>query len=406
MNFLTVLLEGAPVLTQTADKAANESLNIIDLAMKGGWIMVVLALLSVVGAYIFFERFMALRKSMEKDGRLNDRVKDNLMENDVKSAYNYCQKLNTPVSRMLAKGVKDFNLDSPSIRQALENTAALEIANLEKGLPFLSTIAAVAPMLGFLGTVTGMVQAFWNMSNAGNNVDISLLSGGIYEAMITTVGGLIVGIIAIFAYNYLVTQVDKMQNLMEAEMIAFLEIVTECKENIAKKTVAPQPVVAEQPAVAPQPVVVEQPVVAPQPVVVEQPVVAPQPAVVAEQPAVVPQPVVVEQPVVAPQPVVVEQPVVAPQPVVVEQPAVAPQPVAVAQPAQPVAQPVQPIAQPVQPVVTSVSFNAEAPVTPLPVQPVTPKPIIAPLPSNDGSAIYTAVEQPSNGQNPESTKIS
>ena len=129
MNFLTVLLEGAPVLTQTADKAANESLNIIDLAMKGGWIMVVLALLSVVGAYIFFERFMALRKSMEKDGRLNDRVKDNLMENDVKSAYNYCQKLNTPVSRMLAKGVKDFNLDSPSIRQALENTAALEIAN-------------------------------------------------------------------------------------------------------------------------------------------------------------------------------------------------------------------------------------------------------------------------------------
>lgn len=132
MNFLTVLLEGAPVLTQTADKAANESLNIIDLAMKGGWIMVVLALLSVVGAYIFFERFMALRKSMEKDGRLNDRVKDNLMENDVKSAYNYCQKLNTPVSRMLAKGVKDFNLDSPSIRQALENTAALEIANLER----------------------------------------------------------------------------------------------------------------------------------------------------------------------------------------------------------------------------------------------------------------------------------
>lgn len=386
MNFLTVLLEGAPVLTQTADKAANESLNVIDLAMKGGWIMVVLAFLSVVGAYIFFERFMALRKSMEKDGRLNDRVKDNLMENDVKSAYNYCQKLNTPVSRMLAKGVKDFNLDSPSIRQALENTAALEIANLEKGLPFLSTIAAVAPMLGFLGTVTGMVQAFWNMSNAGNNVDISLLSGGIYEAMITTVGGLIVGIIAIFAYNYLVTQVDKMQNLMEAEMIAFLEIVTECKENIAKKTVAPQPVVVEQPAVAPQSVVVEQPAVAPQPVVVEQPAVAPQPVVV-EQPAVVSQPVVVDQPAVASQPVAVAQPA---------------QPVA----PQPVAQPVQPIAQPAQPVVTSVSYNAETPVTPLPVQPVTPKPIIAPLPSNDGSAIYTAVEQPSNGQSPESTKIS
>lgn len=339
MNFLTVLLEGAPVLTQTADEAAKESLNIIDLAVKGGWIMVVLALLSVVGAYIFFERFMALRKSMERDGRLNDRVKDNLMENDVKSAYNYCQKLNTPVSRMLAKGVKDFNLDSHSIRQALENTAGLEIANLEKGLPFLSTIAAVAPMLGFLGTVTGMVQAFWNMSNAGSNVDISLLSGGIYEAMITTVGGLIVGIIAIFAYNYLVTQVDKMQNLMEAEMIAFLEIVTECKGSLAENASAPQSVIVPQPVAAPQP-------------------------------------------------------------------AVAPQPVPVEQPAQPVAQPAQPIAQAVQSVVTPVSFNAEAPVTPLPVQPVTPKPIIAPLPSNDGSAIYTAVKQPSAEQSPESTKIS
>lgn len=202
--------------------------------MKGGWIMVVLAILSILGVYIFVERFMTLRKSMNRNPYLLDRIKDNLRDNDVKSAINYCEKQNTPMSRILAKGVKDYRLDAVSVRQVLENNAGLEIANLEKGLPVLSTIAAVAPMLGFLGTVTGMVQAFWQMSNAGNNIDVSLLSGGIYEAMVTTVGGLIVGIIAIFAYNYLVARVDRVQNLMEADMIEFLEILAEDKENKAK----------------------------------------------------------------------------------------------------------------------------------------------------------------------------
>ena len=196
--------------------------------------MVLLAILSILGVYIFVERFMTLRKSMNRNPYLLDRIKDNLRDNDVKSAINYCEKQNTPMSRILAKGVKDYRLDAVSVRQVLENNAGLEIANLEKGLPVLSTIAAVAPMLGFLGTVTGMVQAFWQMSNAGNNIDVSLLSGGIYEAMVTTVGGLIVGIIAIFAYNYLVARVDRVQNLMEADMIEFLEILAEDKENKAK----------------------------------------------------------------------------------------------------------------------------------------------------------------------------
>ena len=191
--------------------------------------MIVLAILSILGIYIFIERFMTLRKAMQKNPYLLDRINDNLRDNDPKSAMNYCERMNTPMSRILVKGVKDSNLDLPSLRQVLENNAALEIAALEKGLPILSTIAAVAPMLGFLGTVTGMVQAFWQMSNAGNNIDVSLLSGGIYEAMVTTVGGLIVGIIAIFAYNYLVARVDKAQNLMEADIISFLEIVSDIR---------------------------------------------------------------------------------------------------------------------------------------------------------------------------------
>ncbi len=216
--------------------AVQEGINIFELAMKGGWIMIVLAALSIWGIYIFFERLAVLRKAMKRNPLLLDRIHDNIVDGDMKSAINYCEKVNTPMSRILAKGVKDYKLDTASIRQALDNNAGLEIATLEKGLPILSTIAAVAPMLGFLGTVTGMVQAFWQMANAGNNIDVSLLSGGIYEAMVTTVGGLIVGIIAIFAYNYLVILVDKIQNLMEADIISFIEIVTESKEAPCKKT--------------------------------------------------------------------------------------------------------------------------------------------------------------------------
>lgn len=208
-----------------------EGINVWDLALKGGWIMLVLALLSVVGVYIFFERFSVLRKAMKRNPLFMERIHDNVNDDDIKSATNYCRNENTPVSRVIEKGLKNFRLSADAIRETVDNSANLEVATLEKGLPILSTIAAVGPMIGFLGTVTGMVQAFWEMSNAGNNIDVSLLSGGIYEAMITTVGGLIVGIIAIFAYNYLVTLVDKVQNDLEAQIISFMEIVHEKKEN-------------------------------------------------------------------------------------------------------------------------------------------------------------------------------
>ena len=202
-----------------------ESINVWDLAVKGGWIMLVLLLLSILGVYIFFERFSMLRKAMKRNPLFMERINDNILEGDIKSARNYCRHENTPGSRVVEKGLKNFNLSTRAIRETVDNSANLEIAELEKGMPILSTIAAVAPMIGFLGTVTGMVQAFWQMANAGNNIDVSLLSGGIYEAMITTVGGLIVGIIAIFAYNYLVTMVDKVQNDVEAQMITFMQIV-------------------------------------------------------------------------------------------------------------------------------------------------------------------------------------
>lgn len=215
-------------LTETA----AEGVNVWELAVKGGWIMIVLALLSVVGVYIFIERFTTLRKAVKQNPRFMQCVRDNVKDNDIKSAMNYCMNEDTPIARVVERGLKNINLTAPAIREGLDNSANIEVAALEKGLPILSTIAAVAPMIGFLGTVTGMVQAFWEMANAGNNIDISLLSGGIYEAMVTTVGGLIVGIVAIFAYNFLVIRVDKVQNDLENGIISFMEIVHEKKENI------------------------------------------------------------------------------------------------------------------------------------------------------------------------------
>ncbi len=233
MNLFAAVTETA-VMAQDSIMAltepVQESINVWELAVKGGWIMVVLALLSILGIYIFFERFATLRKAKNKNAYLLDRLHDNLKDGDIKSAANYCKNQETILSRVLEKGIKAYGLSLTSIRGALDNSAGLEIAKLEKGLPILSTIAAVAPMIGFLGTVTGMVQAFWEMSNAGNNIDVSLLSSGIYEAMITTVGGLIVGIISIFAYNYLVALVDRVQNDIEGDIIAFMEIVSELKE--------------------------------------------------------------------------------------------------------------------------------------------------------------------------------
>lgn len=229
LQFLTA----TPVVEQAAEiSTANtietvKSLNVLDLAMKGGWIMVVLVILSIIAMYIFFERFMAYRKALKNNPYFLDRINDNIKDDDTKSAINCCQREDTPTSRVIESGIKNINHSVTSLRAMLDNSADLEIANLEKSLPILSTIAAVAPMIGFLGTVTGMVKAFFVMSSAGNNVDISQLAGGIYEAMVTTVGGLIVGIVAIFAHNILVTQINRIQNRIEAAIITFMDMVNE-----------------------------------------------------------------------------------------------------------------------------------------------------------------------------------
>ena len=214
-----------PVLTPVA--TGEPQMNLWDMACKGGWIMIVLAVMSVIAFYIFFERAVTIRKAAKEDPLFMDRIRDYVKSGDMKSALNYCRMADTPSARMIEKGIKRMGRPAADIQAAIENTGNIEVAKLEDKLSIMATISSGAPMLGFLGTVTGMVRAFWNMANAGNNIDITLLSGGIYEAMITTVGGLIVGIAVMFAYNHLVYRIDKVVNQMEARTMAFMDLLNE-----------------------------------------------------------------------------------------------------------------------------------------------------------------------------------
>ncbi|MDR1202316.1 MAG: MotA/TolQ/ExbB proton channel family protein [Tannerellaceae bacterium] len=218
--------DGLPEFT-TEVMPTEAQMNIIDLAIKGGWIMIVLLILSLVAIYIFIQRFLIIRRAGKEDESFMNRIKDYIHEGKIDSAINLCRSTNTPSARMIEKGITRLGRPMNDVLVAIENVGNLEIAKLEKGFPLIATTAAGAPMIGFLGTVTGMVRAFFDMANAGSNVDVSLLSNGIYEALVTTVGGLVVGIIALFAYNYLVSQVDNVVNKMEARTMEFMDLLNE-----------------------------------------------------------------------------------------------------------------------------------------------------------------------------------
>ena len=224
---------------QTATEAAVEavpvqeelSFSLISMAAKGGWLMLVLLALSIVAIYIFGKKWWSIRQAGRIDKNFIKDVDNYLLEGKVRSARALCKRSDTPIARMIDKGVERIDKPLADIRIAVENVANVEVAQLEKGLPVLATIAGGAPMIGFLGTVMGMVQAFFNMAQAGNNIDITLLSGGIYTAMITTVGGLIVGILAYFAYNFLTAKVTSLVAKMEAASIEFLDAAQARKES-------------------------------------------------------------------------------------------------------------------------------------------------------------------------------
>ena len=211
------------------------SFSLISMAAKGGWLMLVLLALSIVAIYIFGKKWWAISQAGKVDKNFIKDVDNYLMEGKVRSARALCRRSDTPVARMIEKGVERIDKPLGDIRIAVENVANVEVAKLEKGLPALATIAGGAPMIGFLGTVMGMVQAFFNMAQAGNNIDITLLSGGIYTAMITTVSGLIVGILAYFGYNFLTAKITGLVSKMEAASIEFLDAAQARKEAKAEE---------------------------------------------------------------------------------------------------------------------------------------------------------------------------
>ena len=219
-----------PDMVAVADTAvANEELSLraIDLAIKGGWIMYPLAFLLIAGIYIFFDRYFAIKSASKHDENFMQRIKEKIHSGNIDAAKMLCEATDTPVSRMVAKGLSRLGRPLNDINTAIENVGNLEIGRLERRLPILASISGGAPMIGFLGTVIGMIRAFYDMASAGNNIDVTLLSSGIYTAMVTTVAGLIVGIIAYFAYNYLVSRIEQVVYNLESDTLAFLDVLNE-----------------------------------------------------------------------------------------------------------------------------------------------------------------------------------
>lgn len=222
---------GSSILLQINTEQAGEiTLTLWELALKGGWIMIILAIFSVIAVYIFIERFIAINQASKEDINFMNHIRDFIHDGKIDSALALCRRTPNPISRMIEKGLLRLGKPLNDINAAIENVGKLEISRLEKNIAGLATIAGAAPMLGFLGTVTGMIRAFYDMSMAGNNIDIALLSTGIYQAMITTVAGLIVGIIAYICYNILVARIEKLVFKLEARATEFMDVLHEPAE--------------------------------------------------------------------------------------------------------------------------------------------------------------------------------
>ena len=212
-------------VTEAADTL---TISFWDLFMSGGWLMWVLVLLAAVMIFIFIERFIAIRRATKLDNNFLNRIRDFISEGNINAAIDLCRRTDSPVARMIEKGIERIGRPMGDIQTAIENVANVEVAKLETGLPWLASISGGAPMLGFLGTVVGMVQVFISMSaSTSGAIELGQLSSGMYVAMVTTVGGLIVGIPAYFGHNYLVARIERLVFRMEATTIAFMDILNQ-----------------------------------------------------------------------------------------------------------------------------------------------------------------------------------
>lgn len=214
-----------------AETPVEKTLSIWDLITSGGpggiLIMTVLFALSIIAVYIFVERWGAIKRANQMDANFMEGIRRNVMDGKLQEAVNLCNRENTPAARMIAKGISRIGKPLKDINAAIENTGKLEVSSLETNLPTLATVSGAAPMIGFLGTVIGMILAFHEMAAAGGQIDIEMLAEGIYTAMTTTVAGLAVGIMAYLGYNILVSKVNKTIYNMELRATEFLDLLNE-----------------------------------------------------------------------------------------------------------------------------------------------------------------------------------
>ena len=223
-TMMTAVQDTAMVVEQPVE----ETINLFTMAQYGGWIMIVLAILLAFALYLFIERLVVLTKATKEDKTFMNRIRDYIKDGNMDSAIKLCQRTDTPSARMVEKGISRIGRPMQDVQVAIENVGNLEVSKLEKGLVLIATIAAGAPMLGFLGTVLGMVQTFFNMAqNASGVIEIATLSEGMYQAMVTSVGGLIVGILAMFAYIFLVSRIDRVVRQLESRTMEFMDLLNE-----------------------------------------------------------------------------------------------------------------------------------------------------------------------------------
>lgn len=210
-----------------ADTAAPSEMSLWDLCLEGGWLMIPIVLLLLISLFIFIERWFTIRQANVQDPTFMNRIRDYVLEGETESALKLCKTVDTPYSRMIAKGISRIGRPDNEVQLAIENVGNIEVAKLNQGLPWLATTASGAPMLGFLGTVIGMVQAFYNIASSGSSADLSTFSGGIYTALVTTVAGLIVGVVALFAYNILISKINNVMTSLEAKTMDFMDIIND-----------------------------------------------------------------------------------------------------------------------------------------------------------------------------------
>ena len=217
------------VVDTAAAVASTERITLWQMALNGGWIMLVLAILLALAIYISIERYLTLRQAVktQDDDLFMNNIRDYIHKGDVDGARSLSKQTNSPLARMVDKGLSRLGRPLSDIQAAIENEGKLEVARLEKRVSLVATVASLGPMIGFLGTVTGMVTCFQDMAFAGNNIEINTLATGMYQAMVTTIGGLIVGIICYFLYNVLVTRINKVVLDIEVRATEFMDLLHE-----------------------------------------------------------------------------------------------------------------------------------------------------------------------------------